>query len=184
MKIESNKGKSQTEINTSQYCFVNYIGKVSSKEFDSIIKNLEIGLTNRESNIKLRKKVFNIAIEILQNIYHHADQTTVNIHSPVTFSVRYDQNEGYLISSKNLILQKKIDFLESKLNTVNSLTKDKIVHLYRDKLAVDQNFWKKGGAGLGLLDAKRRSGSNFFYSFEPISGSDVSFFEVTVKVTT
>ena len=182
MTIESNKEiKSDFKLRTNK--LIVYDGKVDSEEFDFVIKNLETKLNLKESKIKLRKKVFNIAVEILQNVYHHADQSCEsNVKQPVSFQIEYSEKDGYTIKSKNLISRRKIGILKNKLKAINAMTKEKIVELYRWKLSVDNEFWKKGGAGLGLLDAKRRSGSIFFYNFKPIRGLDVSFFEIEVKI--
>ena len=52
---------------------LSFKGEITSELLTSILKILESKLDNIGDEPKLRKKVYNVLVECLQNLYHHND---------------------------------------------------------------------------------------------------------------
>jgi len=115
--------------------------------------------SGEQSSIK--RKVFNVMVECLQNIVKHADDTEEN-HSAV-FMIGKHENE-YLIVSGNPIEKENIDKLKGKLEQINGLDKDGLKALYKD-IIKNTEISDKGGAGLGFVDMARKSGQPLEFDF-------------------
>ncbi len=131
----------------------------------------------KESTITI--KIYNIMVELLQNISKHADNYSAEIDwKPGIFLITEKEDQFVLISG-NYIKNPKIEALKRKLNDVNNLSFTELVLEYNRIL---QDFsLKKDKKGLGLLDLKRKSKKNLSFSFHRID-EKLSFFTVQVKV--
>jgi len=131
----------------------------------------------RESTITI--KIYNIMVELLQNVSKHADNYSKEVDwKPGIFLITENEEEFSLVSG-NYIQNAKIEALREKLEDTNSLTFTDLVLKYNQRL---QNFDIKNNEGLGLLDLRRKSKQNLTYSFQEINDT-LSFFtlQVTVK---
>jgi len=158
-----------------------YKGNVSDHLFGSLLKLAEDKLEKIESKATLKKKVFNILVEVLQNIYHHVEDYTSkddDFFSIVLMLVKHDK--GYLIVTGNPVRLDKMQSLKKRLDKINSLSKDELRDYYRDRLDKG-SFSKKGGAGLGLMDIVRKAGKSIKYEFKPMENG-YSFFSLQVQV--
>jgi len=158
-----------------------YKGKVSDDLFHCLLDMAEDKLEEIEYRKKLKKKVFNILVEILQNIYHHADDfpTEDEDYYSVVFLLSKIGN-GYKIVTGNHIATEKIAELERKIKTINALSEDELKTTYRERLDVGK-VSPKGGAGLGMLAIIRKSGGKIEYEFKKVN-DNFSFFSLQVKV--
>ena len=125
--------------------------------------------TGEESSIK--RKVFNVMVECLQNIVKHADHNNQD-NAAVFLIGRSD--EAYVIISGNPIRQSEKDALKAKLENINSLDKDGLKELYKDIIKNTQ-ISDKGGAGLGFVDMARKSGQPLEFEFVDIDDEGAFF---------
>lgn len=131
----------------------------------------------RESTITI--KIYNIMVELLQNVSKHADNYSNEIDwKPGIFLITENDDQFSLVSG-NYIQNAKIEALKEKLEETNSLTFTDLVLKYNKRL---QNFDINSNEGLGLLDLRRKSKQNLTYSFQSVN-DNLSFFtlQVTVK---
>jgi len=157
-----------------------YNGAFSENLSDGILSLAEANMEEVEESSKVKKKVYFIMVESLQNITRHQDvkQETYN-GIPSFFLIRRKAND-YLITSGNSIENDKVNMLTGLLERVNSLDKDSLKDLQREILS-EGDLSSKGGAGLGLIEIARKSGNKLFYDFKKIN--DVhSFFYFQTKV--
>src|SRR5690606_9676345 len=89
-----------------------YKGSVSEALFDSILQLAENKLDKIELHTKLKKKVFNILVEILQNVYHHfeAKEQGLNEEKSIIFLL-YKEDFGYRIISGNHVFNSEVKLL-------------------------------------------------------------------------
>jgi hypothetical protein len=159
-----------------------YKGNVSGDVFNCILQLAENKLDKIELRAKVKKKVFNILVEILQNIYHHFDE----VHNDnedyysVVFLLSKIEND-YFILTGNHVLVDRVNSLKEKIDNINALSDDEIKAIYRERLH-NGDISEKGGAGLGILDIVRRSGEKLQYEFKNVN-DDFSFFSLKVKVS-
>jgi len=165
----------------SQNLILVYQGDFTQETTKSILTMAERNLdsSGEESNIK--RKVFNVMVEALQNIVKHSDELVdgeVRSHSAI-FLIGREANR-FSIMSGNPIRKTNIAGLEKKLEQINTLDKDGLKELYKE-IIKNTTISDKGGAGLGFVDMARKSGSKLEYSF-PEMNSEYCFFCLKVNV--
>ena len=172
-QIHSTKG-----VNT----LINFQGTLDQDMIDGIIFNAESILKNSEPNIRTRKKVFSILVEIVQNIYQYSSDVlkTDGSQTKVEFILRKDL-DGYKIISGNTISQDSIPSFREKLERVNQMDKKSLRRAYLSTLA-NGEFSSSGGAGIGLMHIARKSGRKINYNFSRHT-QNLSFFSLEVNVS-
>ncbi|UII32970.1 SiaB family protein kinase [Fulvivirga ulvae] len=148
-----------------------YEGEFTQEITKSVLAMAERNMDSSGEESSIKRKVFNVMVECLQNIVKHADDVENN-HSAV-FMIGKQDNE-YIIVSGNPIKRDKVDGLKSKLDQINSLDKEGLKTLYKD-IIKNTEISDKGGAGLGFVDMARKSGRKLEYEFLDMEDGD-SFF--------
>jgi hypothetical protein len=122
-----------------------------------------------ENNIPtpIRKRVFHIMIECLQNITKHSDDFDKNEKQIGNglFIVGYNKDSFYVMTG-NLVRNEKMKPLEDRIVQLNSSDKQQLKELFLKQMMTG-SLNEKGGAGLGLIDIARKSGKKLFYHFAP-----------------
>lgn len=159
-----------------------YDGEFTQESTKSILAMAERNLdtTGEESTIK--RKVFNVMVEALQNIVKHSDELVdgeAKSHSAI-FLIGKD-NQRYSIMSGNPIRKENIGKLTATLERINGLDKEGLKELYKE-IIKNTTISEKGGAGLGFVDMARKSGDRLEYTF-PEMNSEYAFFCLKVNVS-
>ncbi len=115
--------------------------------------------------------LFNIFIEQAQNVINYSTNYHTEINKIINTSsillVGYDSEKGlFYTSSSNLVKNKDVDVLKTKIDYINSLTYDEMKLYYRQMRKSGDKLHEKG-AGLGLIEMAKRSSEKLIYSFEP-----------------
>ncbi len=158
-----------------------YEGEITQrliKHFASLAqKNLEEA--NEISSV--RKRVFHVMVEFLQNITKHNTDRTLEegIAGSGIFIVGKHENV-YTITTGNTIKNENIVSLKMMLENINKLDKDGIKELYMKKLK-ESRLSEKGGAGLGFIDIAKKTGEKLEFHFERIDDKS-SFFILRTKI--
>ena len=162
---------------------LSFKGEITSELLTSILQIMESKLENFQEAPKTKKKVYNVLVECLQNLYHHLDEVSSDDMDSRTktaiFMISKD-DEKYSIMTGNYIVTKNIDPLKEKIDKINSLSKDELKALYKEILNNDA-FSEKGGGGLGLVDIARRTGQKLGYHFKSIN-DEFSFFSLDIRI--
>jgi len=166
---------------------LSFKGVVTSDLLASVLQIMESKLSIIEDTPKTRKKVFNVLVECLQNLYHH-----INLHEELMKSkeeVFEAKSALFLISRKdnsfyiktgNYIEPEEQEELEERLKKINSLDRDELRDYYREIL-IEGNMSDKGTAGLGMIDIARKSGNKLEYEFIEVN-DHLRFFCLNVKI--
>lgn len=165
-------------ISLPKEVFVSFKGKGSEKAFAEVLEQADEVLHEQKMRSKIRKKLYHIVVEALQNMHHHAERT----HHPESalFILGYD-DDFYWIVTGNYVLSSEVETLKKHLAQVNATTPEELKRLYRERLSCG-DVSEKGGAGLGIIDIARRSGHALSYEFAPPQG-DYVFFYLKIKVS-
>ncbi len=164
-------------VNSIEYV---YIGEFTPSITDSILSLAELNLETGDDSVKLKKRVYFILVEGLQNVTRHQQYEEYHAKSSGMLLIqRFDDN--FVITTANYIRNSEIAQLKQYLDKINSLNKEELKDLYRKALA-DQRISPKGGAGLGLIEIARKSGNKLRYSFERID-DDYSIFYFQTKIS-
>lgn len=161
-----------------------YKGKMSDDLLDCILAMVEDKLSLVEPQMSLRRKVYTIIVEVLQNIYHHRDKSEpipVELEDidAVVFMLGKTDN-GYTVVTGNYLPKLEVESLRGRIDFVNSLSPEELKAKYREALNNNQ-MTAKGGAGLGIIDIAKRSGEKLEYDFRPTDTSH-TYFSLTVKI--
>lgn len=163
---------------------LSFKGDVTSELMSSILQIIEQRMDDMNEAPRLRKKVYNVLVECLQNLYHHIDE--IPSESAKTGSDRSAifmislNNTGYTITTGNYILTERKDSFRERLDRINSLTKDELKDLYKEVLSSDGRS-DKGGGGLGMIDIARKTGKKLNYEFASMNDK-YSFFSLNINV--
>lgn len=108
-------------------------------------------------------------------------ETATNIDERViSLSFEIDEN-AYVLTTSNYLKPEDEILLKEKIDKVNKMDASEIKIYYRDVLKNEQ-FSDKGGAGLGFIDMKKRSGNNLEYFIEK-EDQNIKKYTLIVKVS-
>ena len=82
--------------------------------------------------------------------------------------------DEYTVTTGNAIENDKMQDLKNLLEQVNQLDKDELNEFYKKQIK-EGSLSEKGGAGLGFIDIKRKTGKNLEYHFLPINDDLILF---------
>ena len=161
-----------------------YKGNVDSDVINHVLDTVEDKLVAVNEQSRLRKRVYNVLVESLQNLYHHVDRVPADFEDQT--SERYGLlavkkvRDGYRIITGNFVHVENIERLEAKIKRINRSSHEEIKELYKFILN-HQRISAKGGGGLGLVDIARKTGNKFEYAFKEYNDS-YSFFYLDILV--
>jgi len=163
---------------------LSFKGEITSDLLTSILQIMENKMDNMQEEPKMKKKVYNVLVECLQNLYHHLDdmadgENSDKIRSAIFMIGKLESK--YSIFTGNYILNENINGLKTRLDEVNSLNKEELKEYYK-KVLNNGEMSLKGGGGLGMIDIARKTGEKLDYNFLEIDNK-VSFFTLNIKVT-
>lgn len=160
---------------------LSFKGEVTSELLTSILSIVETRLEELNEVPKVRRKVFNVLVECLQNLYHHIDNHDGDdlIEKSAIFMIT-STDKCYNIYTGNYIMTEHVSTLQDRIDKVNSLDRQELKSYYQEVLNNGQ-MSRKGGGGLGMIDIAKKSGQKLEYSFMSISDG-MSFFTLKVKI--
>ena len=160
-------------------------GNITEDLLSSVFQIMESRLEKNSTEVRLKKKVNNILVECLQNMYHHMEDFK-EVEKPddyagsAMFLICEDDQNHYRIITGNYIQNSNVSKLKNKIDELNDMTPEQLKTLYQESLS-NTELSKKGGAGLGLIDMARKSGHQINYSFDPVN-DHISFFSQVLTI--
>jgi hypothetical protein len=161
---------------------LSFKGNVTSELLTSVLQIMESKMERLNEPSKVRKKVYNILVEALQNLYHHLDkqiESPKHGHGTVIFMIGKNEN-GYTVFTGNYIKNENADKLKSKLEKINSLDAEELKSYYKEVLN-NGMMSDKGGGGLGMIDIARKSGQKLDFEFQQVD-SEYSFYSLNINI--
>lgn len=156
-----------------------YEGEFTQEITKSVLAMAERNMDAIGEDSSIKRKVFNVMVECLQNIVKHSDEiidAASGIRNSAIFIIG-KQDDKYIITSGNPVTNDKIQNLQNRLEHINSLDKEGLKEHYKDIIKSNKGLSEKGGAGLGFVDMARKSGQKLQFDFEPINDK-ISFFSL------
>lgn len=159
-----------------------YQGDVTQQIMKAFTTLTETNMDKEDEDSGVKRKVFHVMVECLQNICKHSDDVSTGL--PVIpgqgiFLVAKCEN-GYRVVTGNTISNDKRSAIEDMLKEINSLDKEGLKVLYKKQMR-EGSLSEKGGAGLGLIDMAKKTGQKIDYHFEVLNDK-TSFFLLSIKV--
>ncbi|MBN1599686.1 MAG: SiaB family protein kinase [Bacteroidales bacterium] len=162
-----------------------YKGSITSALINEVLEAVEEKLERGSEEGKTRKKLYNVLVESLQNLYHHIEERHDGIEEQLDpkfgiLVIEKANDHEYKVTTGNFVVSSKTKFLKEKIDKINALTKDELKDMYKFILN-HQKISAKGGGGLGLVDIARKTGKKMIYNFYPYNDKYV-FFDLTILV--
>ena len=144
-----------------------YKGNVDSDLINYVLDTVEEKLAEMNEQPRLRKKVYNVLVESLQNLYHHVDKVPEDFEDQNSekFGILLIEKSvsGFKIVTGNFVQTDNAEELKEKIMKINRSTRKEIKELYKFILN-NQRLSAKGGGGLGLVDIARKTGNKLDYT--------------------
>ena len=151
------------------------INQIVTKAFTSFV---ERDLDRIHEILSIKKRVYHVMVECLQNISKHADEINEPMFAKGIFMVGKNQDEYSITTGNPISIEKQRD-IEGLINEINDKTPEELKELRKQKMRSDLS--DKGGAGLGLIDIARKTQNQIYSKFIPI-GDDKTFFVLNVNI--
>jgi glycerol-3-phosphate responsive antiterminator len=158
-----------------------YKGSINAEIIADTLSLVEAKLYDEMEQSLTRKKVYNVLVECLQNLFHHVDSVPgVNNEDNFGVFILSKTDVGFRVSTGNMVNGQKKEILKQKIDKINSLDKEELKEFYKFVLN-NQMFSDKGGGGLGLIDIARKTGNKLEYTFTPFNES-FDFFTLSATI--
>jgi hypothetical protein len=157
-----------------------YEGEVTQEITKTFTSLTEKSLSKSAESNAVQKKVFNVMVECLQNISKHADSLSDQDEERRGIVMVSKGDDSYNIITGNIIKNERVAGLQESLELINSLDKAGLSNLFKQQIK-ESTISDKGGAGLGLIDIAKKTGSKLTYQFKELN-EQVSFFILTSTI--
>jgi len=159
---------------SDRHIIMSFLGDFTHEVVTSLLASIKKILSSSEMDFQLKKRFYAIVVECMDNISRHnvaLEENPLPVKYNSTIFAISEHEDSFKIQTGNYILNSQMESLTKRLESVNSLDKDGLKALYREKIME----FKPEGGGLGLIDISIRSGCKLSYDFKPVS-DDISFF--------
>ncbi len=155
-------------------------GHLSPDVGKEVIAFTEKKLSEEDIEQTLRKRVFAILVEMIENVakYSPGREDEEKYGMPVAI-LRYKHGRYYL-STGNLIQNSKIDILKGKMDVINDLDNGDLKEHFRKSLSGQTDEVESTG-NMGLIDMAWKSGNKLHYQLHQINNI-YSYFTITTRV--
>ncbi len=147
-----------------------YEGQFDQEITKAVLAMVEKNFSNDGIDELTKKRIFNIMVEILQNICKHQASSG---DEPAIFLVGKEDKDFAVISGNSLQNENR-ERLKGILDHINTHDKDGLKILYKEA-KLKSVISDVGGAGLGFIDIARKSGNKLSYCLVKLD-EDKSFF--------
>ncbi len=131
-----------------------------------------------DEKVTIKKRAPYLMVECFQNIVRHGVQDPMG--EARGYFGFYSSSNYFTINTINGISESSVSNLRQLLDDINSSTDEEKKARYLEILQ-NESFGDEGGAGLGLLEISRKSGSKLEYEMEDKDGKKAFHQQVTIR---
>jgi hypothetical protein len=170
---------SQLEIKDISLVFE---GQITHQVMKALTGLVEEQLDDVEDDRVLRR-VYHVMVESLQNINRHAEAYEYRGHPypGMGLVMVARNNEQFQVTTGNIVETAHAEEISEFLGKLNNMDSDTLDDLYKKQMR-EGIMSPRGGAGLGFIDIRRKTGNPLDYSFVKID-RETSFFIFTSTIT-
>jgi hypothetical protein len=145
-----------------------------------VLSFAETKLSEEDVDSGLRRKVFSILVETLENVAKYSPGREPEEKFGMPIAMIRMTGGIYLLTTGNLILNDKIGLLKEKLETINKCDKAGLKELFKKALS-EQSIDSDSTGNMGLIEMARKSGNKLLYQFDKVN-DQYSYYMLTIKV--
>lgn len=169
--------QSDSLIQKGQNVLVSHFGVFSQNLVSSLTESVENLIISIGDKRMVVKRMFSILIEGLQNLRLHGELDSQGMQSG--FLILSNDDHAYTLILSNIIKNKDVTTISHYIDTINGYSKEELKSKYSSVLS-NEFMSEKGGAGLGLITTRIKSGNPLGYEIFPLSEDQGLF---VLKVT-
>lgn len=128
-----------------------HTGPVDHTVVEGLLASAEAASLAAGDAVTVRKRLFNVLVEGLENVHHHAGDD----HRSSAFAVLVDAGDGYRLVMGNSMPVAMAALLTHRVEVLNSMDEADLKQHFMLMLGNDSRT-ERGGAGLGLLTMARK----------------------------
>jgi hypothetical protein len=147
-----------------------YKGYFNQNMIKSILAMTEKKMNNLEEDVIVKKKVFNVLVECLQNI----SKSSVMIEGKQSLLMIGKVGDNYEIYSGNIISKSKKSELKQILNSIATFGVDELKRLSK-LLMINDTIFTHNSIEVALIDIAKKTGNNIVYQFKEIDETSIFF---------
>jgi hypothetical protein len=157
-------------------------GQITHQVMKALTNLVEEQLDATEED-KVLRRVYHVMVESLRNINRHAEAYEYRGHPyPGMGLVLVAKNrERFQVTTGNILENGHVEDISMFLGKLNNIDSDDLDDLYKKQMR-EGILSPEGGAGLGFIDIKRKTGNPLDYSFVRID-DETSFFIFTSTIS-
>ena len=178
MNLSLNNFNQIHSIMTNEDVVLVYSGEFDQEIIKSMLTYIEDKLEFSDIDGSARKKLFNVMVEMLQNIVKH--QPEKRLETKAVFLL-IEKEEQYELVTGNPIAKELTQNLQDKIEEINSKDPLELKAFYKEtRLAA--RISGVGGAGLGFIDMARKSGNKLEYIYYDSETNDYKYFALKTRI--
>jgi hypothetical protein len=155
-------------------------GHITPDVGKEVLTFTETKLTEDETESNIRRRVFSIMVEILENVSKFSPGSDQEELFGMPVAMIGLENKLYTVTTGNLIHNAMVSQLKEKLDIINMHDKISLKSLFRKSLS-EQTLAIESTGNMGLIDMARKSGNKLDFRFEKINEL-FSYFTLAVKI--
>jgi Neuraminidase (sialidase) len=140
-----------------------YKGPLNHETMKFFTRMAEEKISKRCHDASVRRKVFHVMVEMIQNITKHSADYDDEGSGNGIFVIG-ERKEYYYVITANVVKSSIVRELEDTIEKLNELDKSALNDLHKYQIKTGE-LSEKGGAGLGLIDIIRKTGEKYAYQF-------------------
>lgn len=169
--------QSDSLIQNGQNVLVSHFGVFSQNLVSSLTESVENLIISIGDKRMVVKRMFSILIEGLQNLRLHGELDSQGMQSG--FLILSNDEHAYSLILSNIIKNEDVTTISNYIDAINAYSEEELKNKYTSVLS-NEFMSEKGGAGLGLITTRIKSGNPLGYNIFPLSENQGLF---VLKVT-
>ena len=144
-----------------------YMGEFNQEITKTFTSMTEGNMERNGDERRMKKKVYHVLVETLQNMNKHSDETdkrSGNQRSGQGLFMLGQKDEKYFVITANKVQKSRLDTIKGAIDEVNHSSPEELKAMYKNQIK-GGTLSSKGGAGLGLIDIARKTGKKLEYQF-------------------
>jgi hypothetical protein len=155
-------------------------GHISPNIGKQVLTFTETKLAEEDVEAHLRRRVFIVLVEILQNVLSYCPGAEAEKEYGMSVTILRMKDGVYTLTSGNLILNENVSELKAKLEMINRYDEAGLKELFRTSLS-GQTTQTDSTGNMGLIEMARKSGGKLEYQFEMLNDR-YSYYSLSVTV--